>query len=90
MLVCLVEHSQNKLFTIQGFTVLGKRLHFKAFVAGVRKRRELSCRMTCTITNGITAIYWLNSIFFCMGAIVYAHTDVDYSINNCYHILYLM
>ena len=31
MLVCLVEHSQNKLFTIQGFTVLGKRLHFKGF-----------------------------------------------------------
>ena len=36
------------------------------------------CRTTFTITNGITAIYWLHGTFFCMGAIVYAHTDVDF------------
>ena len=74
-------------------------LPLKTFVAGVRETRErrLLCRMTFTITNRITAIYWLNlhcltSVLFCMGAIVYARTDVDYStvlINSCPR-LYLM
>ena len=39
----------------------------------------LLCRTIFTFTNRITAICWLNGIFFCMGAIVYTHMDVDYS-----------
>ena len=53
-------------------------------MAGVREMREegLLCRVTFTITHGISAICWLNGIFFCMGAIVYVRTDADYSINK--------
>ena len=55
-------------------------------MADVREMREegLLCRVTFTITHGISAICWLNGIFFCMGAIVYACTDADYkySINK--------
>ena len=41
-------------------------LPLKTFVTGARKteRGGLLCRMTFTITNRITAIYWLNGIFF--------------------------
>ena len=52
----------------------------KTFVGGVREKRGgLLCRTTFTIPNGITALYWLDGIFFCTGAIVYALRDVDYS-----------
>ena len=41
-------------------------LSLKTFVAGVREteRGGLLCRTTFTITNGITATYWFNGIFF--------------------------
>ena len=55
------------------------------------ERGGLLCRTTFSIINGITAIYWLNEIFFYMAAIVYACMDVDYStvlINSCHcHLL---
>ena len=52
-------------------------LPLKTFMAGVRETRER--RTTFTITNRITAICWLNGIFFFLGATVYACTDVDYT-----------
>ena len=45
---------------------------------GRQERGGLLCRVTFTIINGITAIYWLHGTFLCMGAIEYAHTDVDF------------
>lgn len=56
------------------------------------ERGGLLCRTTFMITNGITAVYWSPGIFFCMGALVYARTDVDYSAVsiNSRHRLYLL
>ena len=57
-------------------------LPLRTFMADARETRErgvLLCRTTFTITKGITAVYWLSGIFFCMGAIGYACTDVDYT-----------
>ena len=80
----------KKIQNIKKNKRMNLHLSLKTFVAGARETRGRIV-MSVTITIRIT-IYWLNGIFFCMGAIVYARTDVDYRtvlINSC-HILCLM
>ena len=55
----------NKIQSIKRNKQMNLHLPLKTFVAGVREMRGgLLCRTVFTITNGITAIYWFNGIFF--------------------------